>query len=120
MRKAGKGASGPPPRPGGEGGGEEEGAGRPALGSPIPAASSTLPLPSPGHEYVTSLYFPSSIAEAAARHIVLLGLRILRREERATGAVRRGGLRREPRERRAAGGGRGRGRLQSVPPGLSP
>lgn len=72
---------------------------RRALGGSVSAAPSALPLPGPDHEYVTPLYFPNSIAEAAARHIVLLGLRLRCRRERATGAsgaVRRGGLRREP------------------------
>lgn len=85
--------------------------GRRALRGSVSAAPSALPLPSPGHEYVTPLYFPSSIAEAPARHIVLLGLRRLRRRERATGA------------RRAVSAGRGLGPppgLPRPPPGLSP
>ena len=46
-------------------GGGESGAppGEESNERPAPAAPAVLPLPSPGHEYVTPLYFPSSIAE---------------------------------------------------------
>uniref|UniRef100_U3IKT4 E3 ubiquitin-protein ligase RING2 n=132 Tax=Euteleostomi TaxID=117571 RepID=U3IKT4_ANAPP len=70
LRAAGAGR--PPPRRG-EGASGRRAEGRRALRGSVSAAPSALPLPSPGHEYVTPLYFPSSIAEAPARHIVLLG-----------------------------------------------
>lgn len=99
--KAGKGANGPRRRRCAAAGRER----RRALSIPASAAPSALPLPSPGHEYVTPLSFPNSIAEAAARHIVLPGLRLHRRRERAAGAS--GAARRpEAGARRAVSAGR--------------